>query len=124
MPPIAVDSRFRTPYSSAFHAGLQHELNNSLVVYTDYFHKGIRNILGVRLTNLAFEARLPGFSGETTPGSGNQPINTYGPWFSGNYNALVVGVRRRATAKFMFEADYTFAHAIDDLLSSSLNSSV
>ena len=124
VPPIAVDSRFRTPYSRAVHFGVQRQISGKLAAYADYFHKDIRNILGVRLTNLAFEARLPGFMGETLPGTGTQPINTYGPWFSGDYNALIVGVRKQSAGRFMFEASYTFAHATDNLLSSSLNSSV
>jgi hypothetical protein len=124
VPPIAVDSRFRTPYSQGFHAGLQRELTRGLAAYADYFHKDIRNILGVRLTNLAFEARLPGFTGETLPGTGDHPINTYGPWFSGNYNALIVGLRKQMTGRFLLDLSYTYAHAIDNLLSSTLNSSV
>jgi Carboxypeptidase regulatory-like domain/TonB dependent receptor/TonB-dependent Receptor Plug Domain len=124
VPPIAVDLRFRTPYTKSFHVGLQRELSRNLAAYADYFHKDIRNILGVRLTNLAFEARLPDHTGETLPGTGNQPTSTYGPWFSGNYNALVVGVRNRETGRFLFDANYTFARAIDNLLNSSLNSSV
>jgi len=124
LPPITVDSRFRTPYSRAFHAGVQRQMTKELALFADYFHKDMRNILGVRLTNLAFEARLPGLTGETIPGAGNQPINTYGPWFSGNYNALIIGVRKQATGKFMFDASYAFANAQDNLLSSSLVSSV
>jgi hypothetical protein len=99
-------------------------MTKELALFADYFHKDMRNILGVRLTNLAFEARLPGLTGETIPGTGNQPINTYGPWFSGNYNALIIGVRKQATGKFMFDASYAFANAQDNLLSSSLVSSV
>jgi hypothetical protein len=123
-PPIAVDPKFRTPYSQAFHVGLQREITSSLAAYADYFYKDIRNILGVRLTNLAFEARMPGHAGETLPGTGDQPINTYGPWYSGNYNAVVVGLRKQMTGRFMFDANYTYAHAMDNLLSSSLSSNV
>jgi len=123
-PPIAVDPKFRTPYSQAFHVGLQREITRSLAAYADYFYKDIRNILGVRLTNLAFEARMPGLAGETLPGTGDQPINTYGPWYSGNYNAVVVGLRKQMSGRFMFDVNYTYAHAIDNLLGSSLNSNV
>ena len=123
-PPIAVDSRFRTPYSGAFHLGLQREITQSLVAYADYFHRDIHNILGVRLTNLAFEARMPGHAGETLPGTGDQPISTYGPWYSGNYNAVILGLRKQMTGRFMFDLNYTYAHAMDNLLSSSLNSNV
>src|ERR1700674_4891436 len=123
-PPIAVDPIFRTPYSQAFHVGLQREMNRNLAIYADYFYKDIRNILGVRLTNLAFEARMPGHAGETLPGTGDQPINTYGPWYSGNYNAVVIGLRKQMSARFTLDVNYTYAHAIDNLLGSSLNSNV
>ena len=123
-PPIAVDSKFRTPYSQAFHAGLQREITKNIAGYVDYYYRDIRNILGVRLTNLAFEARLPDHTGETLPGTGDQPISTYGPWFGGSYNAVVLGVRKKMTGRFMFEANYTYAHAIDNLLSPSLISNV
>ena len=43
---------------------------------------------------------------------------------AGTYNALVVGVRKQVTSRFMFNANYAFAHSIDNLLSSSLMSSV
>jgi hypothetical protein len=123
-PPIAVDAKFRTPYTQAFHVGLQREINRNLAAYADYFYKDIRNILGVRLTNLAFEARMPGLTGETLPGTGGQPINTYGPWYSGNYNAVVLGLRKQPTNRFTFDVNYTYAHAIDNLLGSSLKSNV
>lgn len=123
-PPITVDAKFRTPYTRAFHIGLQRQIKVNWLVYGDFFHKDIRNILGVRLTNLAFEARLPDHTGETQPGTGDQPINSYGPWYSGSYNAVVLGFRKRMSARFMLEANYTYAQAIDNLLSSSLNSDV
>jgi len=123
-PPIAVDAKFRTPFTRSFHAGLQREVGRGLAAYGDYFHKDIRNILGVRLTNLAFEARMPGLTGETQPGTGDQPISTYGPWYNGNYDAVIVGLRKPTIGRFTFDANYTFTHAIDNLLSSSLYSNV
>ena len=123
-PPIAVNGSFRTPYTEAFHAGVQRKLTNSLAVYVDYFCRDIRNILGVRLANLAFEARMPDHTGETLPGTGDQPISAYGPWYSGNYNALIVGVKKQLTSRFLFDMSYSHAHAIDNLLSSSLISNV
>ena len=48
----------------------------------------------------------------------------YGPWYSGHYQALVAGLRTRTTGRFLFEATYTFAHAIDNLLNASLHSDV
>ena len=93
-------------------------------MYGDFFHKNIRNILGVRITNLAFEARLPGNTVQTLPGTGDQPINSYGPWFSGSYDAVIAGFRKQMSKRFMLEANYTFAHAVDNLLNPSLVSDV
>jgi hypothetical protein len=123
-PPIAVDPKFRTPYSEAFHVGVQREIVRGFAAYADYFHRDIQNILGVRVTNLAFEGRLSGHTGETLPGTGDQPISTYGPWYSGNYHAAIFGLRNEMTGRFMFDVNYTYAHATDNLLASSLYTNV
>lgn len=123
-PPIAVDSQFRTPFTRSFHVGAQREVRRDIAAYADYFHKDIRNILGVRLSNLAFEARLPGHTGETVPGTGDQPIGTYGPWFNGFYDAEIFGVRKQGAGRCTFDVSYTHARAIDNLLSPGLYSNV
>jgi hypothetical protein len=122
--PITVNPGFRTPNTRALHFGLQRELTSNLVAYVDLFHKDIRNVLGVRITNLAFEARLPGHTGETVPGTGDQLINSYGPWFNGQYDAAIVGFRNRMSRRFTLEASYTYAHAVDNLLNSNFISDV
>jgi len=98
--PITVNPGFRTPNTRALPFGLQRALTSNLVAYVDLFHKDIRNVLGVRITNLAFEARLPGHTGETVPGTGDQLINSYGPWFNGQYDAAIVGFRNRMSRRF------------------------
>ena len=123
-PPIAVDPKFRVPHSQMLHVGMEREIHSGFAVYADYFFKDIRNILGVRVTNLAFEARLTDHVRETLPGTGDQPISMYGPWFSGHYQSVVAGVRTRKTGRFLFEANYIFAHATDNLLNASLHSDV
>ena len=122
--PVRVDPGFHTPNTRAFHFGLQRELTTNLVAYVDLFHKNMRNVLGVRITNLAFEARLPGHTGETVPGTGDQLINSYGPWFNGQYDAAIVGFRNRMSRRFTLEASYTYAHAVDNLLNSNFISDV
>lgn len=58
------------------------------------------------------------------PGTGDQPISTYGPWYSGYYSAVIAGLRKQMSGRFAFEVSYAYAHAIDNLLSSSLYSNV
>ena len=120
-PPVTVAPEFRTPFTRSFHVGVQREVRNGFAAHGDYFFKDIRNILGVRLSNLAFEARLPGRTNETVAGTGDQPISTYGPWYSGRYQAVLGGIRTRA-GLVLFDATYTYAHATDNLLRADLDS--
>jgi len=118
--PISVDSWFATPYTSGVHAGVQRELSSNTVLQFDYYHKNIDHILGVRDTNLAFEARIPGHSGELVPGTGARLIFGYGPWYHGTYDAFTIGYRKRMSKRFTLEANYTWTREIDNALNSSL----
>src|SRR5438045_8784130 len=81
-------------------------------------------MLGVRTTNLAFEARIPGHAGELQPGTGTRPILSYGPWYQGRYDGVSIGIRKRMTRHFTTEAFYTWTNAIDNALRSSFVSEV
>jgi outer membrane receptor protein involved in Fe transport len=122
--PVTVDQSFRTPYTNAFHFGVQREISSSSVIQADYYHRDIRNMLGVRTTNLAFEARMPGHTGELQPGTGTKPILSYGPWFQGRYDAISVGIRKRMSKHFTTQAFYTWTNAVDNALHSSFVSEV
>lgn len=122
--PITVDPGFKTPYTRGFHLGVQREITSNSVIEADYNHRDIRNMLGVRTTNLAFEARIPGHAGELQPGTGSRPILSYGPWYQGRFDSVSVGIRRRMSRSFTVEAFYTWADAIDNALRSSFVSDV
>jgi hypothetical protein len=98
--PVTVDPGFKTPYTRGFHAGLQREITKDSIAQADYYHRDIRNILGIRTTNLAFQARLPSHSGQLQPGTGTRPILSYGPWFDGRFDAISIGVRKRMSQRF------------------------
>lgn len=117
--PISVDSRFKTPYTNGFHVGVQRELSPEMAIQFDYFHKTIDNILGVRDTNLAFEARIPGHTSETVP-AGSPLTFGYGPWFHGTCDGLTLQFNKRMTRRFTLAASYTWTHEIDDALHSNL----
>jgi outer membrane receptor protein involved in Fe transport len=117
--PITVDPNFRTPYTNGFHAGVQRELSSDTMIQLDYFHKSIDDILGVRDTNLAFEARLPGHTSETVP-AGSALTFGYGPWFHGTYDAVTLGFSKRMSKRFTLDANYTWTHEIDNALHASL----
>lgn len=118
------DPSLRTPHTRNFPLGLQREITSSLVVQADYYHREIRDMLGVRISNLAFAARLPDRRGELQPGTGDKPILSYGPFYEGNYDAIGIGIHKRLSKQFMFESFYTWAKATDNALNSSFVSQV
>jgi hypothetical protein len=122
--PITVDPRFKTPYSRNYNLSFERQLGSSLAIELDYYHKDIRNILGVRATNLAFDARVPSQNPRFLPGTGGQKILGYGPWFQGTYDGVTVGFRKRMSRRFALEANYTWTHEIDNLLNSNFVSDV
>src|SRR5262249_1406479 len=65
--PVTIDPHFATPYTRSYTLGVQRQVGNDWVISLDYYHKDILNILGVRETNLPFEARLDNSGGAITP---------------------------------------------------------
>lgn len=122
--PVTVDPNFKVPHTFNYHAGIQHEVGSSMVFSFDYYHKNIDDILTVRATNLAFEARMPGNTNELMPGTGPKKIESYGPWSQGTYDGFTVGFQKRLSHKFTVQANYTYAHAIDNAINSTLSSEI
>ncbi len=122
--PISVDPNLKVPYTLNYHFGIQRELASDMVVTFDYYHKDIRHITTVRATNLAFEARMDGFANELVPGTGPKRIERFGPWGEGTYDGFTIGFQKRMSRHFTVQANYTFAHAIDDVLNSTLASEI
>ncbi len=112
--PVTVDPAFATPYSRSLNLGVQREITKDLVVALDYVHKDIKNILGVRNTNIAFEARLPGRQGTFSPPVTGTFVHGFGPWYEGDFDAVIVSVNKRFGNRFTLAASYTYAHEVDN----------
>jgi len=112
--PTDIDRTFKTPFTSSASIGVQQEIKN-VVIEVDYYHRNMNNLLGVRETNIAFSSRaasrtfLPPFSAG--------PIQTFGPWYEGTYNGLVVSATRRFARRFTLSGSYAFADETDNQLS-------
>ncbi len=122
--PVTVDPNFKVPYTRNFHAGIQHGVGSDMVLTFDYYHKDIVNVLTIRATNLAFEARMPGHGNELIPGTGSKKIESFGPWGAGTYDGFTIGFQKRMSMHFTLQANYTFTHAVDDVLNSNLTSEI
>jgi outer membrane receptor protein involved in Fe transport len=112
--PTDVADSFETPHTLGYTAGVQRELTPDMSIAVDYFHREMRNLLGLIESNIAFESRVLGrrFLPPFTQG----PIRTFGPFFEGTYDALVVDFRRRFNRRFALGASYTHADATDNSL--------
>jgi hypothetical protein len=114
--PTTVDSTFKTPNTLAFSVGVQREITRDIVVTADYHHREMRNLLGVRTSNLAFRSRVAGIGRSFDAPNPGGEIRTFGPFFEGKYDGLVISVNKRLSHRYMFGANYTYAKATDNSL--------
>lgn len=114
--PTTVDSTFRTPHTRSFSIGVQRELGANMVIEADYYHREMRNLLGVRISNLAFRSRVAGIGRSFDPPNTTGEIRTFGPFFEGKYDGLVLNFVKRLSHRFLIGANYTYAKATDNSL--------
>ncbi|HEY7180922.1 MAG TPA: TonB-dependent receptor, partial [Blastocatellia bacterium] len=119
--PTSVDSTFRTPHTLGFNIGVQREITRDMVFEADYYHRDIRNLLGVRLSNLAFKSRVAGIGRSFDPPNTTGEIRTFGPFFKGKYDGLVLNLTKRFSRRFLLGANYTYAKATDNSLGINTN---
>jgi len=112
--PTTADSTFKTPHTLAFSVGVQREITKDIVITADYYHREIHDLLGTRLSNLSFKSRVTGRSFDPPNTTGE--IHTFGPFFRGRYDGLVVGFNKRLSHRYLLGANYTWAKATDNSL--------
>jgi hypothetical protein len=113
--PVTVDPSFATPYTASYTLGVQRQLSNEWVISADYYHKDIFNILGVRETNLPFAARIDNSGGSLIP------VNGFGPWYAGTYNAGIFSFEKRISKRYSLGGSYSYVSENDDALGSNLD---
>ncbi len=114
--PTSVDGTFKTPHTLGFSIGVQREITKDMVIEADYFHREIKNLLGVRLSNLAFRSRVAGIGRSFDAPNTTGEIRTFGPFFEGKYDALILNFTKRFSNRYLFGANYTYAKATDNSL--------
>jgi hypothetical protein len=112
--PTSIDSTFSTPFTNSFSLGVQREITRDLVVAADYYHRKMHNLLGLRESNISFVSRtgartfLPPFSAGA--------INTFGPFYEGSYDGLVISFNKRLSHRFILSGNYAWARETDNQL--------
>jgi outer membrane receptor protein involved in Fe transport len=112
--PTAIDENFDTPHTLGFSVGVQRELGQDMAVTVDYYHRDIRDLLGLRNSNIAFESRVLGR--RLLPTFTQGPIRTFGSFYEGVYDALIVDFRKRFNRRYALGASYTYTDATDNSL--------
>ena len=112
--PTDIDRSFKTPFTTSYGIGVQRELGKSIVVTADFYHRNMNNMLGVREVNIAFQSRSG--ARQFLPPFAAGPIRTFGPWYEGHYNALVLSFTKRFSKRFTISSNYTFADQTDNQL--------
>jgi Carboxypeptidase regulatory-like domain/TonB-dependent Receptor Plug Domain/TonB dependent receptor len=115
--PVTIDPSFATPYTLSYTLGVQRQLGNDWVISADYYHKDIQNILGVRETNLPFDARI------ANSGGGLIQVNGFGPWYAGTYDAGILSFEKRISNRYSIGGSYAYVSENDDALNSNLGTS-
>lgn len=108
---------FKTPYNSTFTVGAERVVREDLSVGATYVHRLIRNILGVRLTNLSPQSRVVR---RTITTDGGPLQRTYGPWYDGDYDAFIVSLDKRFRDRYQLQFSYTYARGTDNLANPNL----
>ena len=108
---------FETPFNRALSIGVERQIIRNWTMGATYVHRSIENILGLRSTNLSPVAREVGVPTTT---DGGPLLRTYGPWYEGDYDALVLSLDTGNNGRYQVTAHYTLADATDNLLNSNL----
>jgi hypothetical protein len=111
--PTDIDRSFKTPFTSSISIGVQQEIKN-VVIEADFYHRKMNNLLGIREANISFASRAA--SRQFLPPFTAGPIRTFGPWYEGTYNGLVISFTRRFARRFMLNGSYAFADETDNQL--------
>lgn len=112
--PTDIDRSFKTPFTTSYGIGVQRELGTSIVVTADYYHRNMNNMLGIREANIAFQSRSG--ARQYLPPFAAGPIRTFGPWYEGTYDALVLSFTKRFSKQFTLSSNYTYANQTDNQL--------
>jgi hypothetical protein len=111
--PDSLENTDQTPNTIGFSAGVQREIAKDMVITADYHHRKMRNVLGVRLSNLAFRSRVAGQTRNFDP-PGASAITSFGPYYEGKYDGLVLSFNKRFSNRYLLSANYTYAKATDN----------
>lgn len=115
--PTGVDGAFQTPNTMGFSVGFRREISTDIALELDYHHKDIRNILGVRKNNLSYATRVAGIGNQGIDPNVSDQLRSFGPYYEGKYDSVVVALNKRFSNHYSFGASYTYSKSTDNVVS-------
>src|SRR5262249_34656356 len=130
--PRHMDQNLVSPYYQQFSFGLQYQLAKDFALETNYVGTLGRKLLGILnrntfdgrvawstnpalLRQVCVDAGFPNGFSSVRPNPIFNSDNARGNYYGSNYNALNVTLRKRFSYGLSFNANYTYAKALDDL---------
>jgi hypothetical protein len=114
---IRVVRPFKTPFNNTFSFGVDRRVVADVTVGATYLGRELRNILGVRETNLSVDSRT---AGRVITTDGGPLQRSYGPWYDGVYHALVLTIQKPFDGRYEWQFSYTHAVGRDNVLNPNL----
>ena len=120
----SIDRNLRTPMMQQWHLGFEYQLPSATVLGISYAGSKGTHLYGFYNGNQALPSTDP-----NAPLAPRRPfpavdgtIDAFRSNTNSNYNSLQVSLEKRMTHGLMFQASYTYAHALDEASSASLGS--
>ncbi|MGA9353178.1 MAG: TonB-dependent receptor [Terriglobales bacterium] len=108
----AIDQNIVTPYYEQAHLGVQYQIAKDMVLESNYVGTFGHKLIGI-LNRNTYDGRMAGDNTLLNPNYGN--INFRTNCCDSNYHGFQTTLRKRFSNGLQFNANYTYAKAMDDL---------
>jgi hypothetical protein len=112
--PRHMDQNMVAPYYMQYNLGVQYSLAKDYVIEANYVGTLGRKLLGIVNRN-TFDGRTSGAGSTIRPNPIFNSDNARGNYYTSNYNALELTLRKRFSHGLSLNANYTYAKALDQL---------
>jgi hypothetical protein len=113
--PRHIDQNLKTAYYEQYSFGVEYELAKDYALEANYLGTLGRDLVGILNRNTYDGRTALGSSLSIRPNPVINNDNARGNFYSSNYNALQLTLRKRFSAGLNFNVNYTYAKALDQL---------
>ena len=112
--PRHMDQNMVAAYYMQYNMGMQYSLAKDYVIEANYVGTLGRKLLGIVNRN-TYDGRASGAGSSARPNAIFNSDNARGNYYTSNYNALELTLRKRFSHGLLLNANYTYAKSLDEL---------